>query len=160
MKAITIRIASEQDKPWIEDVLKDHWGSTEVVSRGRVHHAGQLPAFVAERDGERLGTLIYHLDGEACEIVTLNSLSEGRGVGTALLQAVRDAARETGCKRLWLITTNDNVDALRFYQKRGFCLVALHRDAILESRALKPNIPETGRDSIPIRDEIELEMRL
>jgi len=160
VKAITVRNSNEKDKPWIKDVLKDHWGSTEVVSRGRVHHAGQLPAFVAERDGERLGFLTYDLDEEACEIVTLNSLSEGSGVGTTLLQAVCNAARKAGCKRLWLITTNDNMDALRFYQKRGFYLVALHRDAVLESRAVKPIIPATGRDGIPIRDEIELEMRL
>jgi hypothetical protein len=78
----------------------------------------------------------------------------------ALLQAVCDAARKACCNRLWLITTNDNVDALRFYQRFGFSLVALHRDAVRESRRLKPSIPETGKDGIPIRDEIELEMQL
>ena len=63
-----------------------------------------------------------------------------------------------GSTRLWLITTNDNVDALRFYQRRGFRLVAIDRDAVERSRAtLKPGIPRTGLHGIPIRDELTLE---
>jgi DNA-3-methyladenine glycosylase I len=89
--------------------------------------------------------------------VTLNSLREGIGIGTALLDAVREAARKSGCRRTWLITTNDNLHALRFYQKRGWRLTALHRNALDESRRLKPVIPEIGIDGIPLRDEIELE---
>ena len=87
------------------------------------------------------------------EVLTLHAAERGRGVGTALIEA---AAERLG--RLWLITTNDNVDALRFYQRRGFRLVALHRGAVDESRArLKPEIPETGDHGIPLRDELELE---
>jgi len=92
--------------------------------------------------------------------VTIDSLVEGQGVGTALIAAVAEAARASGCLRLWLVTTNDNVDALRFYQKRGFRLAALYPDAIAESRKLKPKIPPIGAHGIPIRDEIELVMRL
>ena len=73
---------------------------------------------------------------------------------------VRAAAVAAGCRRLWLITTNDNLPALRFYQRRGFVLAALHRDAIAASRRLKPQIPLLGLDNIPIRDELELEMAL
>jgi hypothetical protein len=57
-------------------------------------------------------------------------------------------------------TTNDNLNALRFYQKRGFVLVSVHRNAVIKSRQLKPEIPLTGNDGIPLRDEIELEMLL
>ena len=49
---------------------------------------------------------------------------------------------------------------MRFYQKRGFVLVAVHRNALAESRRLKPEIPLIGIDDIPLRDEIELEMEL
>ena len=80
------------------------------------------------------------------------------GAGTALIQAVAQLARRQGCTRLWVITTNDNVDALRFYQRRGFCLVRVHRGAVDRSRAcLKPEIPPVGAYGIPLRDEIELE---
>jgi ribosomal protein S18 acetylase RimI-like enzyme len=100
------------------------------------------------------------LDGGECEVITLDSVRQGIGVGTALLEAVSRAASERKCSRLWLITTNDNVDALRFYQKRGLRLETIHRDAIEQSRDMKPQIPLTGAHGIPIRDEIELELLL
>jgi ribosomal protein S18 acetylase RimI-like enzyme len=100
-------------------------------------------------------------DGEQCEILTLHTAQQWQGVGTALLKTVERLATEQGCIRLWLITTNDNVDALRFYQRRGFCLAALHRSAVDDSRArLKPEIPTVGNYGIPLRDEVELEKRL
>jgi len=90
----------------------------------------------------------------------MNSLVEGKGIGSALIDAVKSVAATAGCKRLWLITTNDNTNAMHFYQKRGFQLVAVHRNAMEKSRLLKPEIPLTNHDGIPIRDEIELEMVL
>jgi hypothetical protein len=61
---------------------------------------------------------------------------------------------------VWLVTTNDNTAAIRFYQRRGWDLVALHRDALDRSRELKPAIPRTGDDGIALRHELELERRL
>jgi ribosomal protein S18 acetylase RimI-like enzyme len=91
--------------------------------------------------------------------VTLNSLAEGRGVGRALLDAVREEARRQNCERLWLVTTNDNTRALRLYQRWGLRLTALRPGAVDESRRrLKPEISQTGSDGIPIRDELELEL--
>ena len=145
---------------WIEALLREHWGSIIQVTRGRLHDASGLAGYVALYDQERTGLITYRAEGNACEIVTLNSLVEGRGIGTALVQAVREAALEAGCKRLWLITTNDNLTALRFWQKRGFSLMRVHRNAIADSRRLKPEIPLTGEHGIPIRDEIELEIVL
>ncbi|MBS1248898.1 MAG: hypothetical protein MAG431_00468 [Chloroflexi bacterium] len=95
-----------------------------------------------------------------CEIVSLDSLEEGHGIGTKLVEAVHQVAVENACERLWLITTNDNLNALGFYQKRGFELVAVHRGAMEESRRVKPKIPEIGHNGIPIRDEIEMEIVL
>jgi len=92
--------------------------------------------------------------------VSLDALEQWRGIGTALLAAVEEAARTAGCTRLWLITTNDNTGALRFYQRRGMVLAAMHPDAIAASRAIKPAIPAIGNHRIPIRDELELEMAL
>jgi ribosomal protein S18 acetylase RimI-like enzyme len=107
-----------------------------------------------------VGLLTYAVRGEACEIVTLNSWAEGLGVGTALLAAARETARAAGCRRLWLVTTNDNLPALRFYQRRGFRLVAVHAGAVDEARKIKPQIPVIGLDGIPLRDELELAMEL
>ncbi|GLZ08605.1 hypothetical protein Acsp03_60710 [Actinomadura sp. NBRC 104412] len=122
------------------------------------------PAFVAEsEEGRLLGVLTYVPDetGRQCEILTLHTTEQWHGTGTALIEAMERWAAEHGIDRLWLITTNDNVDAVRFYQRRGFRLAALHRDAVTESRArLKPEIPLTGEYGIPIRDELELDRSL
>jgi ribosomal protein S18 acetylase RimI-like enzyme len=115
---------------------------------------------VALVEGERQGLLTYRLEGGECEVVTLDSLAEGIGVGTRLLEAARGAAENAGCRRLWLVTTNDNLQALGFYQRRGYRLAALHRDALEVSRRLKPEISEIGHAGIPLRDEIELEIVL
>jgi len=98
-----------------------------------------------------------HVYRPAANASATDSARPGRGVGTALIVAAEEVAQRAGCRRLWLITTNDNTHALRFYQKRGFVLAALHRNAVAASRARKPEIPLTGNDGIPIRDEIELE---
>ena len=147
-------------REWAGELLEREWGSTLVVSRGRLHQALELPGFVALVDGLPLGLLTYRIEEDECELVTINSLRSGEGVGSALLQAVREVAQSAGCHRLWLITTNDNMEALQFYQTKGFLLVALHRNALQLSRKLKPQIPEVGQHGIPLRDELELEMIL
>ena len=160
MTEIRIREMDESDRPWVERLLKKEWGGVTVVSRGQIHEPTILPGFVA-LDGERpVGMATYHIECDSCELVTLNSLEQGKGIGMRLVLRVKEAAFSAGCRRLWLITTNDNTPALRFYQRRGFQLVAIHRDALEESRMLKPGIPEIGLDGIPIRDELELEMTL
>jgi GNAT superfamily N-acetyltransferase len=132
--------------------------SLRVARLGRVERPLEHPSFVAVEDGRIVGVATYVIDGESCELLTLHADPRRRGVGTALVDAVSAAARAAGCARLWLITTNDNVDALRFYQRRGFRLAALLPGAVDDSRArLKPGIPEIGEYGIPLRDEIELE---
>ncbi|HLW47169.1 MAG TPA: GNAT family N-acetyltransferase [bacterium] len=137
--------------------MRDRWGGTIVVSRGRLHDTDRLEGLVAEDAGRPAGLLTYRIDAGECEIVTLDALVRGAGAGTALLQAAADLARRAGCRRLWLITTNDNLDALRFYQRRGLTLAAVHARAVEASRRLKPGIPQVGEHGILIRDEIELE---
>ncbi len=157
---IEIRESTSQDRTWIKAWMTEHWGGEFVVSRGKLHFPDALPGFVAIMAGEPVGLLTYRIEGEACEIVTLESRVEGIGVGRALIEAARRAAQAAGCQRLWLITTNDNLPALGFYQRRGFELVAVHRGAIEAARRLKPSLPRAGLGGIPIRDEIELELKL
>jgi hypothetical protein len=117
------------------------------------------PRLVALAGGEVAGVLTYVPGDGTVEALTVHASERGRGVGTAMLAALRARAAAEGWRRIWLITTNDNVDALRFYQRRGFRLVAVHAGAVDASRAtLKPSIPELGAFGIPIRDELELEL--
>ena len=160
MPAITILPINTEDREWVAQFIFEHWGSYKVISRGVVHYPQKLPGFAALFNGEKVGLVTYTIVGRSCEIVTLDSTLPTSGVGTALIDAVREVATASGCKQLWLITTNDNINALRFYQKRGFVLVAVHRNALELSRKLKTEIPMIGNDGIPLRDEIELEMIL
>lgn len=160
MKSFQVRPLNKDDHSWVVGLLNENWGSTRMVTRGRVHHADEFPGFAAVEDDRPVGLVTYRIEGDQCEITTLNSLVEKEGIGTALIDAVRDVATGATCKRLWLITTNDNTAALHFYQKRGFILAALYPNALEKSRILKPEIPLTGIDGIPLRDEIELELLL
>jgi len=71
-----------------------------------------------------------------------------------------DNARQNGAKRLYLYTTNDNTRAIRFYQQMGMNLEAFDLNAVERSRKLKPCIPLTGCDGIPIRHELRFGMEL
>jgi ribosomal protein S18 acetylase RimI-like enzyme len=157
---ISIRAASQSDHSWIEYFYRDRWGSSRVVSRGVMHDVPQLPGLIAWRSGGRIGLLTYQIVEKEFEIVTLDSLEEKVGTGTMLISKAVNIARKSSCNRVWLITTNDNMPALRFYQKRGFHIIAIHRNALERSRQLKPEIPQTGLFGIPLRNEIELEMPL
>jgi len=149
---------TQADRPRVSRLLEEHWGASEIVTRGKLRHADRLPGFCARIDGQVVGLATYYILSKQCEIISLDSLVEGKGVGSALIFAVKEAAAAAGCERLWLITTNDNTPALRFYQKRGFRLAALHRHAVDRARRLKPTIPLVGVDGIEIHDEVELEM--
>lgn len=152
--------ADESHREMIEQIWIEHWGGTTMVSRGRLYNASEFPGFFARDDDNILGLVTYRIEDTECEVMSLNSFQDGIGVGSALLEAVKGKAKSFNCRRLWLLTTNDNMNALRFYQKRGFVLVAVHRNALEESRKLKPQIPMIGFDEIPLRDEIELEIEL
>ena len=119
------------------------------------------PAVLAYAERELLGVATYVVGGDDCELLTLHAATRFQGVGSALVTAVQELARSAGCRRLWVVTTNDNVDALRFYQRRGFRLSALRPGAVDVSRdVLKPEISRSGAHDIPLRDELELEMSL
>ena len=157
---LAIRSLSLNDRTWLPTFFAERWGADLIVAHGVAYIPSQLDGFVAEINADVVGVLTYRIEDDACEVVSLDSLQSGRGIGTALIAAIHTHAQATGRNRLWLITSNDNLNALRFYQKRGFVLVAVHRGAINTARMLKPQIPLIGEDSIPIRDEIELEIIL
>jgi ribosomal protein S18 acetylase RimI-like enzyme len=156
---IAVRALEPADGAWVRDFLLTHNHALRVVSRGVLHQADELPGFAASLAGTPSALLTYHLANGDLEVVTLHAAQKGRGLGSALLEAAREKARELGCRRLWLITTNDNDPAIEFYKRRGMALVAVHENALEESRRLKPEIPLTGFEGRPIRDELEFEYR-
>ena len=159
LSAFSVRAVDPEDKDWVADFITQRWGAEFVAAHYDVYDCKDLPGFVALQGEKRIGLITYTISKTDCEVVSLDSVQTCMGVGTALMDAVKAAAVAAGCKRLWLVTTNDNINALRFYQKRGFVLVKINRNAIEFSRGLK-SVPLIGNDGIPLRDEIELEMML
>jgi ribosomal protein S18 acetylase RimI-like enzyme len=155
-----IRAAEPGDRAELERFL-ERWYSLRIARLGTLERPLDHTMLVAERDGRLLGVLTYVVRGAECEVLTLHTDERRNGVGSALIAKVKQIAQRAGCTRLWLITTNDNVDALRFYQRRGFRLAALQPGAVDDSRLrLKPEIPPVGNHGIPIRDELKLEQEI
>ncbi|KEO82288.1 acetyltransferase [Tumebacillus flagellatus] len=152
-----IRELVADDRAWLRAFLIEHWGSPQMVYSKGVHECDQLPGFAAFVEGEVVGVATLSAQEDACEVVSLDSLREGRGIGSALMQAVEQWASEQGLARIRLITTNDNLNALAFYQKRGYELVRLYPRAVEAARRVKPQIPLIADNGLPIRDELELE---
>jgi ribosomal protein S18 acetylase RimI-like enzyme len=158
--SISIRPIAPADRAWVAATTIERWGDETVVGHGVIHRPAELPGFVAEQDGTAVGLLTFVIEGEACEVVTIDALVEGIGAGTALLGACAAHARAHGCTRLWLITTNDNRHARAWYERRGFRVAAVHEGAVAHSRELKPSIPLVGAGGLPITDEIEMVLEL
>ncbi len=157
---ITIRPVGEGDRPMLCWLVAELWGSEVVAVHGSLLRPAELPGFIAERTRRVTGLLTYQLAGETLEIVTLNAIERRIGIGTLLIEAAAGAARHSRCREVRLTTTNDNVDALRFYQRRGFRLAELRPGAVDRSRLDKPQIPAVGDYGIPLHDEIDLALRL
>ncbi|HLO32437.1 MAG TPA: GNAT family N-acetyltransferase [Anaerolineales bacterium] len=156
----TLRRLTRNDLPRLRQFWIEHWGGEEMVSRGNIYRPEQLDGYVVEEGQEWIGLITFFIKENECEVTSLDSLRAGQGIGSALIDKAIEEARAGNCKRLFLITTNDNLHALGFYQKRGFEIVTVYRGAVNRSRKIKPNIPLVGNDGIPLRDEIELEMSL
>ena len=157
---LRIKPVADPDRPALARVLANRWGASTVVVHGTVFRPAELPGLIAVRDGRLAGLLTYDVSDSALEIVTLDAMAAGGGVGTALLAAVTDEARRLRVVRLLVTTTNDNLDALRFYQRRDFRLVGVRPGAADEARRLKPQIPEFGLYDIPLHDEMDLAREL
>ena len=154
-----LRRLSQADLPRLRQFWIEHWGGEEMSTRGNVYRPEQLEGFVVEDGDEWIGLLTFFIKENQCEVTSLDSLRERQGIGSTLMEKAIEEARARDCKRLFLITTNDNLHALGFYQKRGFEIVAVYRGAVNESRKRKPGIPLVGMNNIPLRDEIELEVK-
>ena len=158
---VQVRTVRDDEREWLRATLRERWGGDTVHGRGRTRRPAELPAIVATNDtDEPIGLATYDVARDTVELVTIDALQPNQGVGQALLGALVDIAKAVGARRLQVMTTNDNLKALRLYQRAGFRLTELRPNAIDEARRIKTTIPQTGQDGIPIRDELDLELQL
>jgi ribosomal protein S18 acetylase RimI-like enzyme len=135
-------------------LLEEGLGGRLQARRGELIDVLDRPGLVAETGGTLIGLLSYDPQPGECELVSLVAAKRGSGIGSALIAALRERVPD---RPIWVVTTNDNLDALRFYQRRGFRLRALRAGAVDEARrTIKPQIAEVGDHGIPLRDELEL----
>lgn len=150
----------QKNRKSVDDFIMKHWFTLDMVVHGEKINLGNADGFYASEDNRIVGLITYRIANNEMEIMSLDSLNEKKGIGTSLLDKAIQTAKDVGCLRIMLITTNDNLSALQFYQKRGFDVIRLHHNAVEESRKIKPQIPLTGSNGIPIKHEIELEMKI
>lgn len=131
-----------------------------VVVHGRVFRPEDVDGLVAERGEQVGGVLTWVTEGDTMELVSLVASTRREGIGSNLVAAAIELARDRGLQRLVLTTTNDNCTALIFWQRLGFHLIALRPGAVAASRRLKPGLPDHGENGVPIRDELDLELVL
>jgi ribosomal protein S18 acetylase RimI-like enzyme len=155
-----IKIISAENREQVNDFISSHWFSTDMVVRGEVVDMKVLDGFVVYDSETITGLTTYRIEDDEFEIMSLDSLRENQGIGTALINKVIKKAAKEKCTKIKLITTNDNINAMRFYQKRGFDMAKLYHNALDVSRKLKPSIPMLGDFDIPLKHEIEFEMNL
>ena len=156
----SIEEITEKNRQRVNDILIKEWEATDIIIRGKIIDGTKLDGFLAIKDNEIIGLITYMIENNECEIVSLNSFEENKGIATRLINTVKELAIKKNCTRLKLITTNDNIRAIEFYQKRGFVFANIYINSIENSRKLKPEIPMFTDNGLPIRDEIEFEMKL
>lgn len=139
----------------VNRLVRDNWAGPMIVSAGKAHDTSNADGFISIENDELTGYALYEIDNGRCELLVLESMTENRGVGSTLVNAVIAQARAQSCAQVWLVTTNDNIRAIRFYQRYGFVLGCVRVNALESARLLKPAIPTVGCEGIPIRDELE-----
>lgn len=155
--SLKINKICDSDLDTVLEIVTLLWGDAIIVVHGDVFNIGDLPGLQAVIEDQITGILHYQITDRECEILTLASLVEGQGIGSALLVAIDTLAQAAGCEKISLITTNDKLHALGFFQRRGFHLAVLYPGQVVRAREIKPNIPLVGHKNIPIRDELRLE---
>lgn len=151
---------TKMNRNLVNRFITEQWYTTTMIVRGKEIDMTAVDGIFVIENEKIIGLITYIIYDNTLEILSLDSLCENRGLGTAMLQEIIEIAIKNSCKKIVLITTNDNIKAIRFYQRRGFDMACLYRNALDISRKLKPEIPLIGENAIPLKHEIEFEMVL
>ena len=155
-----IQPISEKNRQQVMNFFRQHWGSSQMIISSGTYDCAMLDGYVYVKGATIIGLVTYVLRGESLEVISLDSIQEGKGIGTFLMEEVEQFAKELVIPHIELITTNDNLQALKFYQKRGYRIINVIPNAVVEARKVKPTIPLIGNEGIPLLDELKLQKKL
>lgn len=160
MDKITFRETNTADEAFVKKIMDEYWGGEPLLIRDSNYWPSKLPGIIAEKNNKLIGFLFYEIQNHDCEIVVFEAFDKFKGTGTELLHRLTLIAKKHRCQRIYLMTHNDNLDALRFYQRRGFVICGIRLNSMDAARKIKPSIPIIGDYGIPMRDEIDLELAI
>lgn len=161
MVEIEIRKISSLDQNWIKELFQKEWFSDKVISQGRIYQYKNLQGFIAVYQNKRVGLITYTIKNEKIlEIISINSLKKNIGIGTEFVNHITKFAKSRQIDKIEVVTTNDNLKALKFYQKCGFKIMTVNVNIMREYRKIKPEIPLKAENGILIRDEFILQKKL
>ncbi|MEL6349060.1 MAG: RidA family protein [Myxococcota bacterium] len=151
LPAEIVRPAHSSDRLWMVDQVRRRFDAVMFSRRGQTHDPASLPAVIAWRGGARVGMLAWRLHGEdAAEILLMSC--DAPMVGEAMIQDVERRLRALGCRTCLSVITNDELDALHQFQRRGFQLTELRTNA-------HPG-GQLGLNGLMVRDEVCLSKAL
>ena len=155
---VLVREMTDADRPTARELFQRDFGRTKIVAFGEVMDIDQMPALVAIMRDEPSGALAYRLLGDALHIVALatDPMWQRSGVGGYLVAEAELLARRLHLKRIVVSTTNDNLPALYFYQRRGYRLTDLVPDSVIKHTRQE----QAGFAGVPVRDEIRLQKQI
>lgn len=157
VRRMELTCIDDRNRMEVNELIKQQWHSTDMILRGGVVDMTKADGIIAYVEKEIVGMITYRIFDDVCEILSLDSFKENQGIGSILIDEVKKIAMVKKINRIVVITTNDNIHAIRFYQRRGFEMCKLYYNAIDVSRKLKPEIPMLGYNDIPIQHEIEFQ---
>ena len=127
-----------------------------VYAHGQ-YDCSALPGFAYIEQHNITGIITYTIEANTLRVISLDALQENKGIGSRLLREVeRVATTHDNIKHITVTTTNDNIRALHFYQRRGYLFASIGINHVTRSRQQKPSIPYIADNGIPIRDELHL----
>ena len=140
-QTIFIRPIEEWDRPLVQEILENEWGSQTLISRGRHLDASALPGFIAQTTTKIQGLVTYHLTEMECEIITLNSFRSGQRIGSSLIAYTEEVARKRGASRLWLITPTTTLRPWHFTKSEDFTYRPSTQMPLLRPALRNPKYP-------------------
>jgi ASC-1-like (ASCH) protein len=156
-KDLYIRKAKKNDEATIKNLKVSHWGGEPLIIHGKPYFPSNLDGLFICSKNEILGFLFYDKQPAYYEIIVFEVFQKFQGLGTFLMNEFMSIVKKEGGKKIEVMTTNDNLDALRFYQRRGFTISRIDINQLETTRALKKSCGRIGDFGIPCRDEIILE---
>ena len=156
---VLVRPAEPRDRDRIVELLLADFGHLTIVAFGEEMHADREEALVAEMREDIAGLLAWRQFDGALHIVALatDPMWQRSGVGGYLVGEAELLARGLGLSRVVTATSNDNLPSLYFYQRHGFRMTEIARDAFAR-HSRQPGAP--GFAGLPVLDEIRLEKLL